>query len=330
MKKIFFWVSCIIPFSITFAFSDVLITDANVQSISYLAEKGVLSGYANGTLDPQKEINRAEALKIIFTAGELDIPNSNQQIFGDVPIDSWFAKYVALGVAEGVISTQHTNYNPAQTINRAEFIKIMLKTFQIDPTKFTYNQTINDISGNEWFAPYINFAIKFGIINLTNSNALPAQTVTRANAAKMIFILLDRGKGLNVQTLLSLTEKRIITALELLKEKKINIAGLEITSAENYTTQSLTLKPKNKIVLSAEKTTKAVKSIIGAYSAGENGRLNDILITTNSAWNFADEATKLNPERIEFTNSIKKIAHDLTNKAREIKAEALSQTQAKP
>ena len=70
-----------------------------------LYRRGVVNGYANGFFLPERQINRAEALKILLTlrfgeVGQLPLESS----FVDVRSEDWFYKYVLMANHLGAVS----------------------------------------------------------------------------------------------------------------------------------------------------------------------------------------------------------------------------------
>ena len=80
-------------------FSDITPASAHLAAILGLTERGIISGYSNGTFGPDLQINRAEFLKILVGATkkpELEI--SGTKCFPDVE-DEWFAPFVCYAKA---------------------------------------------------------------------------------------------------------------------------------------------------------------------------------------------------------------------------------------
>ena len=325
MKK--FCTSLLLIFSFSIyspaqAFTDVPVAGIQYLSVLYLIDENVINGYNDGTFQPNKLINRAEALKIILSAAQIDVPETNVQKFVDVPNEAWFAKYVNHAVSLGVISENSINdkFYPARPVNRAEFAKMLIKTFGIDTAVFDLKNNLMDVPETAWYAPYLNFFVKFDILvpNLENK-AFPEQNVSRGDAVEYIFLSLLKGKALIPQTLLNLCEKHLVATVELLETKQLSPAGLTVIMAEEYADLVLQIAPQNPTAKAAKKTTEAVKNLVGSFYAGENGRIEDALKSAQNSWELADEASRLNPGQYGMANSIKNLAHGLADKSRNMK-----------
>ena len=126
-------------------FSDVPKNDAALARIVYRAvEAGFIQGYPDGTFKPDRTVNRAEALKILFEGADveeivlnpvlsmLDNFSLTSNPFKDLPLTAWHAKYVLFAyvneIVEGYVA-DHT-FRPAQTVSRAEAVKIAVLVMQ--------------------------------------------------------------------------------------------------------------------------------------------------------------------------------------------------------
>ncbi len=106
-------------------------------------------------------------------------------------IDDSFAKnYIqSLGNASIMQGYYDTSlFKPNNTISRAEYLKVLLRSFCIDYSKaVTYNISYTDVDKNAWEAKVIAKALELWVIDKSNSTFRPHQPVTRAEALKMIF-----------------------------------------------------------------------------------------------------------------------------------------------
>ena len=307
------------------AFSDITISDPIYPDTTYLEQHNIFKGYDDGSFGRNKLINRAEALKTILTAAEVKLPEELPAAsFSDVPRDTWFTPYVDYAASKGIISGDgnSTQFSPGRTVNKAEFVKMLMKAFDIDPKKYDLSEIkVNDVPDEVWFAPYMKFGIKFKVLTLDESgNINPGKELTRGDSAQLIFSMLRRGKGLKPQTLLNLAELHLIKSLEFIDKGDIPTAALLISIAEKYSAYALEILPENNVVQSAEKVVSALKSIVGAFASKQNAKYDDIIANAKQAWKMADESFKLNANNKNLSEKIKKIASSMADKARAAKA----------
>lgn len=107
------------------------------QIIYTAVQKGIVTGYNDGSFRPDDNVNRAEALKILVLAGKPEaLQESYDDIanFTDVQADDWFSMYAQLGNAYGVVSGfSDGSFRPSLPITRAEASKIVLLLMITNP-----------------------------------------------------------------------------------------------------------------------------------------------------------------------------------------------------
>ncbi len=129
----------------TIPFNDIAQDSPYLTALTYLKNKGIVSGYTDGSFKPNSTINRAEFTKILmeagYSAGTLTrepIPTVYDQVvapFKDVPLnvkDAWYADYVNMAAATSLVQGYSDGtFRPSQNINYAEAAKIIVKAFTI-------------------------------------------------------------------------------------------------------------------------------------------------------------------------------------------------------
>lgn len=96
---------------------------------------------------------------------------------------NWAKGYIEKLVSRGIVNNTE-KYNPDNNLTRAEFLKI---AFNAAGWKTTGGATLfKDVAANAWYAPYVSLAVSKGIISSKNMNFRPNDTISRAEAAKII------------------------------------------------------------------------------------------------------------------------------------------------
>ncbi len=87
----------------------------------------------------------------------------------------------------GVVSGYDDNtFRPLTTINRAEFLKMVLSSQEIAPNSQNYSNCFQDVT-TQWFAPYVCYAkSKNWISGINSTHFAPERTITRAEALKIV------------------------------------------------------------------------------------------------------------------------------------------------
>lgn len=98
--------------------------------------------------------------------------------------NNWARDYISRLVSRGIVNNVK-RYHPDNNLTRAEFLKI---TFNAASWKAFGTGTIvfEDVMTDTWYAPYVALATSRGIITSKNTYFRPNDTITRAEAAKII------------------------------------------------------------------------------------------------------------------------------------------------
>jgi hypothetical protein len=150
-----FGVLAIAPVVFAATFPDVPENTVNYNAIEYLKGKGVVSGYPDGTFQPETTINRAEALKIVTLAIGTALDSQTPLPFPDVSDGQWFYQYVRkafdLKIVEGY---PDGTFKPGNNINVAESLKMILLAFSNDQIAAPSSDPYPDVPKDAWYAKY--------------------------------------------------------------------------------------------------------------------------------------------------------------------------------
>lgn len=129
-------------------FKDVPLFSWYASYISKAKELDLIKGYEDGTFKPDQNINRAEAIKILFSAFNFDLsyrpestdePSSNERTrYIDLKRIEWYYPYAEFAIENDVMKGTASIGNaairyfyPALPISRAEMAKIAIKTMEL-------------------------------------------------------------------------------------------------------------------------------------------------------------------------------------------------------
>ncbi|MBI4127094.1 S-layer homology domain-containing protein [Candidatus Peregrinibacteria bacterium] len=172
-------------------FTDVPYLHENYDAVSSLTDWGIFQGYSDGSFQPDRQINRAELLKILV-AGQGIEPDAAvyKNCFSDVKT-AWYAKYVCYAKSKGWISGYADGtFRPSNTVNKVEALKMLLRTYG---EKLTEGVKVNylpytDVSTSAWYAIYLWKAGKLAILEeAPNTRFYPSQYRTRAEMAEELY-----------------------------------------------------------------------------------------------------------------------------------------------
>src|SRR3989339_378598 len=111
-------------------FADVPANSWAAKFISYASEHGLVTGYPNGTFQPNKVLTRAEGITIFSRYAELS-PEAEAKLpyFPDLPENYWAGKYIAPAYNAGLLDyLKDKEFEPTESFTRAEACEILYKT----------------------------------------------------------------------------------------------------------------------------------------------------------------------------------------------------------
>lgn len=148
-------------------------------AIEYLVDQGIVSGYPDGSYQPNRKMNRAELVKIIVESLlDEEAPSVQSACFPDVNPSEWFAPYVCYAKENNIIGGYPDgSYGPGNEVNLVELSKIVVNALKVN--------TDNNLQAKEWYGIYIdalqrNKSLPDSFRNLT-------QPVNRAQMAEIVW-----------------------------------------------------------------------------------------------------------------------------------------------
>lgn len=166
-------------------FTDVKANSYYYEYVNELFERSFVNGYKDGSFKPNGLLTRAEASKILALNLGLDLTQSFNHTFKDVPADSWAHPYISALREAGIINGyQDGTFKPNAPITRNEMAKIIVYGYGLEPAKEITLPFTDVQANNNWAAPYIQTLYNLGITNGQTSKTYGGNsTVTRANMA---------------------------------------------------------------------------------------------------------------------------------------------------
>jgi len=126
-------------------FTDVPLFSWYAPYIARAKSLGLVSGRPDGSFGPDEIINRAEAIKILFTAFNFDLTKKSlpdsleaKQRFIDMDKNGWYYPFADFAIQNGImtgvpsVNNNFRYFRPAQAITRAEMAKLAIKTMELN------------------------------------------------------------------------------------------------------------------------------------------------------------------------------------------------------
>ncbi|MER2189680.1 MAG: S-layer homology domain-containing protein [Solibacillus sp.] len=141
-------------------FKDLKETNTHYSNIVELTQRGVITGYEDGTYRAGNSINRAQAAKIIAGVLGLDTTNVKNPGFSDVSEKNANYGPIAALANAGIINGFEGKFNPGGTLTRGQMAKIIDNAFNLsggeeitfpftDVAKSQYKVHIANLFANE-------------------------------------------------------------------------------------------------------------------------------------------------------------------------------------
>jgi hypothetical protein len=114
--------------SATEPFTDVLTSDWFYGVISTSNQKGYVEGYDGGLFSPNKAVNRAEALTLLFRVFAVQLSSGSTSPFKDVSPSSWYFPAVYTAYTHGIVEGYNDGtFGGSKNITRAEVAAIVIR-----------------------------------------------------------------------------------------------------------------------------------------------------------------------------------------------------------
>lgn len=123
------------------------------NEVNYLASKGLLNGYEDGTFRPENPITRAEVATILVRSNS-NIKQNLKKVFPDISDNHWASKYIEKAAELGyMVGYEDGSFKPDKVITRGETVVTLNRIYR-KPCDFkeTNNSKIlfADLDKNNW------------------------------------------------------------------------------------------------------------------------------------------------------------------------------------
>lgn len=261
--------------------NDITVTDENIAKYSVLFSDidnhwakewiknavglGFVSGYEDGTFKPDRTITRAEFSTMLNKAMKIEITENIN--FSDVREKEWFYKEIQKSVAAGFFSGYENNtFRPNNPIKREEVAKVVagaITTGNIDGEGATLLKDYSTIQ--EWAKDSVNTVYNKGyILGYPDKTYMPSKALTRAEAVKIIFEIVDNENieyGFNITNYNETYSSAVVVGnLNVLDSvgngnvyiKNVVVLGDIVISAKNVRSVELTDVKARRIIVEGE------------------------------------------------------------------------------
>lgn len=178
-------------------FNDVPLTHPASEAVEALSDRGIITGYADGSFKPNAEVTRAQFAKFLGVVMRWNLIRPPEGRFSDVPADSALFSYVETAVARGAMRgyTDGT-FKPNEGVLRAEAVRNWVQAAGWKP-EYEQSGVFLDVPAGNPDAAYIETAFAHVIIAPDDEgNFRPTDAITRAELSRMVYDYLKQTKQL--------------------------------------------------------------------------------------------------------------------------------------
>ncbi|MGO4495045.1 glycosyl hydrolase family 18 protein [Paenibacillus sp. 2RAB27] len=167
--------------------------------IESLAARQIVAGTDSGLFEPNRSVTRAEFLKLLLAALELNDERATSS-FKDIRTDAWYYQVVALAEKLGITKGKEDGtFGANETITREDMAVMLSRAAAAAGVKLGGTGTSALFKDSAVIAAYAANAVNemklAGLIDgFTDGTFGPKQQTSRAQAAAVIYKLLDRNK----------------------------------------------------------------------------------------------------------------------------------------
>ncbi|MEK7563021.1 MAG: S-layer homology domain-containing protein [Patescibacteria group bacterium] len=173
-------------------FPDVPADHMYRAEIEELVSGQIIKGNDDGTFAPERALNRAEMLALLYRATGRTPDPSASGCFPDA--QGWFEPYVCDAVANKFVQGYPDGmFKPGASVTRVEALKMIINLFGITTQAYGVEQRdiikFVDVSTSAWYSGYLYTAFKTGILPITGQDGArlyPDWPLLRGEAAAYI------------------------------------------------------------------------------------------------------------------------------------------------
>ena len=171
-------------------YTDVAGSAWYASAVEYVSENGIMSGFTDGTFQPQGELSRAQLCQIIYNL-EGAPASSGESVFSDVTASNWYAPAVLWCYENGIVTGRtETAFDPNVSITRQDVAVILYRYADylgIETEAGDLSAFADASSVSSYAAQAMSWAVGSGLITgVTDTTLVPRGTAARAQIAAIM------------------------------------------------------------------------------------------------------------------------------------------------
>ena len=156
-------------------------------SIDRWADDGIITGMGGNVFDPSGTMTRAQAAAMFARLLKLEA-KADISSFEDVDSDAWYAEYIAMCVAAGLMNGLGNNtMDPDGLLTREQMMVMLCRALGIEPAATCEKEFSDADEISDWAEGYINALVNEGIVDGIGGNTMaPNADIDRASTMALL------------------------------------------------------------------------------------------------------------------------------------------------
>ena len=174
-------------------FEDTAVVPWAQQAIDAMSARDIITGVSASSYAPQDAMNRADFIALLVRALELKAEEDNHTVmFEDVEESANYYNELAIARALGIASGYSDNsFKPEDKVSRQDMMVLTARALAAAGKSLKTSDSLDQFSDSEYVASYAQAQaaalIDAGIINGKNGKIAPDDSLTRAEAAVILY-----------------------------------------------------------------------------------------------------------------------------------------------
>ncbi|WP_449601464.1 endo-1,4-beta-xylanase [Paenibacillus sp. Marseille-Q9583] len=162
------------------------------QAIDAMAARDIIKGTDMNSFSPTASIKRADFVALLVRALELKGTGKSTALFGDIQKTDYYYDELVIAKELGIVTgLEDGTFRPNSSISRQDMMVLTARALAASGKQIkasgTFNAYLDEASISSYAKDSASLLIKFGVVNGKNGRIAPNDTLTRAEAAVILY-----------------------------------------------------------------------------------------------------------------------------------------------
>ncbi|MDF2836648.1 MAG: hypothetical protein K0Q63_2288 [Paenibacillus sp.] len=169
------------------------------KAVETLAAKEIVNGMAGTRFEPDAGLTRAQFTKMLLGAMGILQTEKVSEVFHDVPASHWSSGWVEAAAELGIVQGSDGSFRPDDQLTREQMVVMLIRALGEEKAALAFDETLvfHDADAiSAWAYGYAALASEMGLVQGSEGLFRPKSVSTRAQAAAVIYRLMEMTKTL--------------------------------------------------------------------------------------------------------------------------------------